>query len=86
MNQRRLWITRHLGRDERAVRAEDGEQPEAVGKFDELQNVRAHERLAARENHNLEACALDFGQELFRLMACARWCGAVMELVIRMSM
>ena len=60
-------IFRHLRRDQRAIRAEDREQAEVGREFHELEDVGPHERLAARENHDLEACALDFGQELFRV-------------------
>ena len=81
----RFEVFCHLRRDQRAIRAEDGEQAEAVGKFHELEDVRPHERLAARENHNLEACALDFGQELFRVRRRELVLGLAARIAVAMS-
>ena len=62
-----LELLRHVERDQRAVRAEDRDHVQVRGVLDELEDVRAHQGLTAREDHDLEAGLGDLGEELLAL-------------------
>ena len=74
-----LELLRHVERDQRAVRAEDRDHVQVRGVLDELEDIGAHQRLATREDHDLEPGLGNLREELlallraelfFRLAAC----------------
>ena len=65
---RLLQRLRHRQVDQRAVRAEHGDQPQPACIGDQLKNIRACQRLTARKDHNAEPRLCDLAQELLALL------------------
>ena len=63
-----LELLRHVERDQRAVRAEDRDHVQVRGVLDELEDIGAHQRLAARKDHDLEAGFGNLRKELLALL------------------
>ena len=62
-----LELLRHVKRNQRAVRAKDRNHMEVRSVFDELEDVGAHQRLAARENHDFKTGFGNLAQEFLAL-------------------
>ena len=74
-----------LRRDERAVRAEHGAQPARGGVRHQLVDIGAHERLAAREDHHLEAGAGDLVDHLLALLAGELFVSGLLGVLVAMD-
>ena len=55
-------------RNQGAIRAKDGYEPTAPCMAYEVEDVRTHQRLAARKNHNLKTRACNFIKKFFPLL------------------
>ena len=74
-----------LRRDERAVRAEHGAQPARGSVRHQLVDIGAHERLAAREDHHLEAGAGDLVDHLLALLAGELFVSGLLGVLVAMD-